>query len=380
MRYFNNVSEFVAQKTVFCGIDMHLKHWNVCVLCDGEVVEEVRIDGSIIRLLNLLKLYSTARHVRIVYEAGFCGFWVCRQLNAQGYSCMITPPSLLPQPYNKVKTNRRDAKTLAGYLAAGLLKAVYVPPPEVEADRRVVRRRGQVAKNMTRTRNQIKSFLHLHGLKAPEEAGCKWSHDYITWLKQLQWEHHSDAFTLQNLLVSYEHQREELAQVTRQLRQLSREARYAEDFKRLTAARGVGLITAMTSLLEIFDFGRFRRAEQFASYLGLTPAQYSSGEKVRLGHITRQGNAHLRAVLVESAWTVIRHDPHLREKYDRIRQRGVNGKKAIVAVARSLAIRLRCCLLNKQEYVIGVCWNLISSSDDLWLLWDDRDLRVNNMP
>ncbi len=114
------------------------------------------------------------------------------------------------------------------------------------------------------------------------------------------------------MLASYEHQREELAQVTRQLRQLSRDSRYAEDCKRLTAARGVGLITAMTLLLEIFDFGRFRCAEQFASCLGLTPAQYSSGEKARLGHITRQGNAHLRAVLVESAWTVIRHDPHLR--------------------------------------------------------------------
>lgn len=355
MRYFSNVSEFVAQKTVSCGIDMHLQHWNVCLLCDGEVVEEVRIDGDIIRLLNLLRPYSTARQVHIVYEAGFCGFWVYRQLNAQGYSCMITPPSLLPQPHDKVKTNRRDAKALAGYLAAGLLKAVYVPPPEIEADRRVVRRRGQVVKNMTRTKNQIKSFLHLHGLKAPEEAGYKWSGKYIMWLEQLKWEHNSDTFTLQNLLQSYHHQREELTLVTRQLRQLSREPRYAKEFKRVTAARGVGLITAMTFVLEVFDFGRFRRAEQFASYLGLTPAQYSSGEKVRLGHITRQGNAHLRAVLIESAWTMIRHDPHLRAKYDRIRQRGVNGKKAIVAVARSLAIRLRSCLLYEQEYVIGVC-------------------------
>lgn len=355
MRYFKDVSEFITQKIVFCGIDMHLKHWNVCVLCDGEVIEEVRIDGDIIRLLNLLKPYSTARQVRIVYEAGFCGFWVYRQLNAQGYSCMITPPSLLPQPHDKVKTNRRDAKALAGYLAAGLLKEVFVPPPEVEADRRVVRRRGQVVKNLTRTKNQIKSFLHLHGLKAPKEVGAKWSRGYLNWLEQLSWEHATDRFALESLLRGHRYQREELAAVTRQLRQLSREPRYAENFQRLTAARGVGLITGMTFLLEIFDFGRFGRAEQFASYLGLTPAQYSSGEKIRLGHITRQGNAHLRAVLVESAWTVIRYDPHLQEKYDRIRQRGVNGKKAIVAVARSLAIRLRRCLLDEQEYVIGVC-------------------------
>lgn len=70
--------------------------------------------------------------------------------------------------------------------------------------------------------------------------------------------------------------------------------------------------------------------------------------------LTRQGNAHLRNVLVESAWTVIRHCPHLREKYDRIRNKGTNGKKAIVAVARSLAVRLRRCLLDQQDYVIGI--------------------------
>lgn len=355
MRYFKNVSEFVAQKVVFCGIDVHAKHWNVCFQCDGEIVEEVRIEGSIYRMLTVLKPYSTAREVRLVYEAGFCGFSLYRQLVAQEYSCIITPPSLLPHPHDKVKTNRRDAKALAGYLAAGLLKAIYVPPPEVEADRRVVRRREQVQKNFRRTKNQIKSALHLHGIKTPEDTGSKWSHAYIVWLEQLEWEHASDRFNMESLLQSYRHQRDELALVTRQLRELSRALRYAENFKRLAAARGVGLITGMTFLLEIFDFGRFRRAEQFASYLGLTPAQYSSGEKIRLGHITRQGNGRVRALLIESAWTVIRHDPHLREKYERIKQRGVNGKKAIVAVARSLAIRLRCCLLNEQEYVIGVC-------------------------
>jgi transposase len=111
----------------------------------------------------------------------------------------------------------------------------------------------------------------------------------------------------------------------------------------------------MTFLLELHDMLHFSSAEKFCSYLGLTPSQYSSGENVRLGHITREGNSHLRRVLVESAWTVIRHDPILKEKYDRIKARGTNGKKAIVATARSLAIRLRHCIINKEDYVIGVC-------------------------
>jgi transposase len=111
----------------------------------------------------------------------------------------------------------------------------------------------------------------------------------------------------------------------------------------------------MTYLLELHDVTRFSSSKKLSSYLGLTPSQHSSGEHVRLGHITREGNSHVRRALVESAWTVIRHDPVLRDKYNRIRAKGSNGKKAIVAVARSLAIRLRRCLLDEIPYVTGVC-------------------------
>lgn len=354
MRCFEDTQAFVVGKMVFCGIDMHHKYWNLCFQCDGQVVEKLRIAGDFTKLMNHLKQYSTARQVHLVYEAGFCGFWLYRQLCSHGYLCTVTPPTLIPTLTSKVKTDKRDAEALASYLAAGLLKAVYVPPVEVEADRRVIRRREQVRKQLTRSKNQIKSFLHLHGLRTPDDILSKWSGAYLAWLRSLSWSSPAEAFTLASLLRSYERNREELAIITKHLRQLSRTPAYESNFKRLCTLRGVGLITAMTFLLEVHDFKRFRRADQFASYLGLTPAQFSSGEHVRLGHITRQGNARVRGALVESAWTVIRHDPHLRDKYERIRAQGPNGKKAIVAVARSLAIRLRRCLLDETPYVIGV--------------------------
>ncbi|MGI0017039.1 MAG: IS110 family transposase, partial [Nitrososphaera sp.] len=157
MRYFADITAFVAGKIVFLGIDMHVKHWELCFICDGEVVEELRIGGDLITLLFVLQNYSTARQVRVVYEAGFSGFWVYRQLRARGYECMVTAPSLIPQNHSHVKTNKRDARALASYFVAGILKAVYVPPAEVEADRRVVRRRAQLRKQLTRTKNHIKS-------------------------------------------------------------------------------------------------------------------------------------------------------------------------------------------------------------------------------
>jgi transposase len=355
MQYYKDIENFVKGKKVFCGVDVHLKFWIICFYCDGEVVEKSRIDYGYSQFLHSLKHYAGAREMRIVYEAGFTGFWLYRKLTADGYHCIITPPVLVPRSGSKVKTDKRDAEKLASYLSAGILKRIYVPPVEVESDRRVVRRRSQLVKKQTRCKNQIKSFLHLHDIGKPGEIKTHWSNAYLNWLDTLEFSSASDEFTFSQLLKSYRRVREDLVEVTGYLRKLSKDPRYRVDYQRLFALRGIGVITAMTYLLEIHDFARFRKSKHFSSFLGLTPSQHSSGEHVRLGCISRQGNAHLRRVLVESAWTVIKHDPHLRDKYDRIRSRGNNGKKAIVAVARSLAVRMRRCLLDKTNYVVGVC-------------------------
>lgn len=355
MKYFKDSTIFIKGKQVFCGIDIHRQHWNVCFLCDGEVVERMRIPALYSHLSGILKRYDQARSIRLVYEAGFSGFWLYRRLQEAGYDCMITPPNKTPQSDDRVKTDKRDALKLAQYLSAGILKSVYVPPAEIEADRGVLRRRHQLVKQLTRSKNQIRSFLHVQGIEKPASIKTNWTRHYLNWLSGLSFRYEADRFRLDQLVSHYQYIRSELVVVTRYLRHLSKTVRYQDRYKRLLTARGVGLITAMTFLLEIYDFGRFASMGQFSSYLGLTPSQYSSGSHTRLGSITRQGNHHVRRALVESAWTVIKHDPQLRDKYERIKQRGTNGKKAIVAVARSLGVRLRRCLLDQTDYVIGVC-------------------------
>jgi transposase len=197
--------------------------------------------------------------------------------------------------------------------------------------------------------------LYLRGITRPKQISKHWSNGYLSWLAELEFPSASDLFTFRQLIKTYRRIREDIVEVTGYLRTLSKDPAYSRYYQQLCAVRGIGLITAMTYILEIYDFARFKKSTHFSSFLGFTPSQHSSGEHVHLGHISRQGNAHLRQVLVECAWTVIRHDPHLRDKYDRIRSRGTNGKKAIVAVARSLAVRLRRCLLDETDYVIGVC-------------------------
>lgn len=356
MKYLKCIEKFVTNKMVFCGIDIHKRDYNLCYICDGEVVEKLRINADYKSLLSHTeRYYSTARAIHFVYEAGFSGYHLHRKLQASGYQCMITPPNRVPSSHDKVKTDKRDAQRLAQFMASGLLKKVFVPPLSAEADRQLLRLRNSYQNKLTRVKNQIKSHLHLYGLIWPPENTRKWTKRYIRWLEELDFEEPNLRFIMDQHLLEYHFIRNQIAELTKRIRELSRIDAYQAHFKRLVACKGIGLITAMTFLFELHDILRFPSAEKFCSYLGLTPSQHSSGEHVRLGHITREGNPHLRRVLVESAWTVIRHDPFLREKYDRIRARGTNGKKAIVAVARSLAVRLRRCLLDEVNYEIGIC-------------------------
>ncbi|MGE5346895.1 MAG: transposase [Acidithiobacillales bacterium] len=103
---------------------------------------------------------------------------------------------------------------------------------------------------------------------------------------------------------------------------------YASIVELLSTIPGIGWLTALTLVVEIVDFSRFPDGEAFSSYAGLTPSEHSSGERIRHGHITRQGNPVLRSVLVESSWILIAKDPEMRRFYERIKLRR-GGKRAI---------------------------------------------------
>ena len=127
-----------------------------------------------------------------------------------------------------------------------------------------------------------------------------------------------------------------IAELTQAIEQ---EAEKCPEAKRLQAHPGVGALTALAFVLIIGRAERFRCGKQIASYLGLVPLEESSGNRRRLGHITKQGNSLLRFLLVEAAQVTVRSDPEWRSKYFHLMMR--RGRKtAKVAKARRLAIRL----------------------------------------
>jgi len=106
--------------------------------------------------------------------------------------------------------------------------------------------------------------------------------------------------------------------------------------------------------VELQDVERFKRAEELASYIGLTPSEFSTGQYVRQGRITRCGNKRVRTCLVESSWILITKDPLMRLKYNKLKAMK-GAKRAIIAIARKLIIRIRRLLINNEPYVVGNC-------------------------
>lgn len=337
------------RQVLFVGIDVHKRSYHVTgVLSDGRQVFSAGMSSDKDGLLRCL-LRTGYERIEAVYEAGYFGYGLHDYLEEHGIGCMVTPPSLIPGEYgNRVKTDRRDSKKLALYLAKGLLKRVYVPSEEERCHRQVIRTRRQLTADRIRKQSQIKAFLAQHDLPLPE-ARCAWTKQYVGQLHKIMFKDRWLRMSFKQLLTAYDQSDTHVREQTDLLKALSKTNLYRERVAILTSIPGIGTISAMELLLELQDVERFRTAGQLAAYVGLTPSQFSSGENVRMGRITRIGKSHLRATLIEAAWILIRKDAEMAKTYAQIQYRA-GGKRAIVAIARRLLVRARSMLRSKSSY------------------------------
>jgi transposase len=345
-----NRKELIGEK-IYIGLDLHRKMWYVTI----RTAEVELFKGSIVgcweALKELLERYRN-NDIEVVYEAGYFGYWIYDEIIQWGAKCIVTPPSLIPLEYgNMVKTDKRDSRKLAFLLAKGMLKRIYVPTPEERAHRNVIRRRRQLIQDRVRVQNRIKAELRFNGIELPEPKG-PWPKHYVVNLGRVRFRDRYQQMNFQHLLDEYKYLTQLIDQQSQLVREMSEAELYKSRVQILRSIPGVGLIGAMEILLELQDVARFRRAEQLAAYVGLTPSQYSSANKVRMGRITGVGKNTLRAILVEASWKLISKDAAMRAKYERIKIRA-GGKRAIVAVARNLLIRARRILLDGVTYQVS---------------------------
>ena len=345
---------WVKGKEVFIGVDVHKESWHLTVRVEGEEIFHGRIHSRYDILQKLLDRFKDCR-VKVAYEAGPCGFWLHDRLTEDGVEVIVAPPSLIPiESGNKVKTDKRDSRKLARLLEGNMLKRVWVLTEEDRVDRELLRTRRQMVEHRNDVARQIKSKLLFYGIPSPFSARHGWTQSYLEWLKGLELRGEALKVCFESLIELFEYLTEQLVRLKQKVKELSESLKYRERVKLLSTVPGVGTLIAMEILVELQDVGRCKRAEELASFIGLTPSEFSTGQYVRQGRITRCGNKRVRTCLVESSWHLIQKDPVMRAKYNRLK--GKKGaKRAIIAIARNLLIRIRRMLLGREPYVVGVC-------------------------
>lgn len=290
----------------FVGLDTSKLKIAVALAEEGRQ-GEVRFFGDIentpeaVRRL-VARLTGKYQKLHFCYEAGPTGYGLYRQLTDLGQACAVIAPSLIPKrPGERVKTNRRDAVTLARLHRAGELTAIWVPDAEHEAVRDLVRAREAAMLELREKRQHLQSFLLRHGRIY---AGRRpWTKVHANWLANLTFSHPAQYLVLREYRQSIEDTEARLERLTDQVSQVVKSWSMAPVVDAYQAMRGVAFLTAVIFVAEIGDVRRFETPRQLMAFLGLVPSEHSTGETVRRGGITKSGNPRARRVLVEGAWT-----------------------------------------------------------------------------
>jgi transposase len=291
---------------IFVGIDT-AKAKHAVAVAEGGRAGEVRylgeIDSAPASVAKLLgKLSSGSAKLHVCYEAGPTGYGLYRQVKALGHECTVVAPSLIPKkPGDRIKTNRRDAVSLARLLRAGELTSVWVPDPTHEAVRDLVRSREAAGEDLRKKRQQLGAFLLRHGRIYCGKS--HWSRAHMRWLAEQAFEHPAQQIAFQDAIHAMEAAGARLRSLDEQLATIAPDWSMAPVVAAYQAMRGVSFLAAVIFVSEIGDVRRFESPRQLMAFLGLVPSERSTGESVRRAGLTLAGNRRARRVLIEGAWT-----------------------------------------------------------------------------
>jgi transposase len=303
----------------FIGIDT-AKARNAVAVAEAGRRGEIRYLGefdttpdAVAKLVR--KLSDRYDTVHFCYEAGPTGYGLYRQIVGLGQSCTVVAPSMIPRkPGERVKTNRRDAQSLARMHRAGELTAVWVPDDTHEAVRDLVRTRAAAVEDYRRKRQQVSSFLLRHGRIF--ERSPTWKGQHLRWLNSQNFTHPARRLAYQEMLNAVGAAAERIGRLDATLEEIIPVWTMAPVIAAFQAVRGVAFTTAATVVAEAGDIRRFEHPRQLMAFLGLVPSERSTGETRRQGGITKTGNIRARKALIEAAWTY-RHPAGIGDAHQR---------------------------------------------------------------
>ena len=302
--------------TRYLGLDVHAETITAAIAEGrGQIRNLGKFPNRPEAVRKLLEKLGGGKNLKVCYEAGPTGYALYWQLTHLGVECEVIAPSLIPKKSgDKVKTDRRDAEKLARAYQSGDLTPVWVPTPEHEALRDLVRQRAAAKHDESRAKHRLVTLLLRHASREPNGSRA-WTHPWWRWVQALKFDHEARQVVLADCIAEVLHMGERLARLDKAIDRLVETAppHMQAVIEALQALRGVAKLTTVTVVTEVGTFQRFHRPTQMMGYTGLVPSEHSSGSRQAQGGITHTGNAHLRSVLVEAAWHA-RHRPWLNRR------------------------------------------------------------------
>ena len=302
----------------------------------------------------------------VAYEAGPGGFDLLRLLKTMGVACDVIAPSLVPvRAGDRVKTDRRDAKKLVRLFRGGELTFVQPPTPETEGLRDLMRCRDDLRCARTAARHRVAKQLLRHG-RVYREGKNAWTKMHCAWVARQRLDDPLAQAALEQMLIHLDGLDRQIDALDRDLERVAEGQPWRAAVQTLVAFRGIATRTALGLIAEIGDFRRFGHPRELASYLGITPTEYSSGDQQHRGHITKAGNRHARRLLIEAAWHY-RHRPRrpdrgaqpsdrawqaqirLHHRWAHLQHHGKRPTVANVAIARELTAFLWAAMTDQPQ-------------------------------
>lgn len=323
---------------VFLGIDVHKRTYSVTAVANKTIIKRATMQADPQILLAFIQKHFTGACVHSVYEAGFSGYFLHRFLTANGIlNTVVHPASIEIAVNNKNKNDKRDSEKMGFQLSEGKLQCVNIPTPQREAWRGISRLRSQFVKERTRTASKLKGFLYYHNLM-PYNNSKRTSRTWVR--KQFELKTHPDiAFCIRHYAETWLYFDFKIKMIDKKLKEQAKEDFRINEVYRRHA--GIGFIIARILANELGDLSQFSSARKLYGYIGLTPCEYSSGDKRRYGNISRHGNPIIRSILTEAAWKAIKKDSQLTALFDRLVKNTSSRRKAILGVARTMLGQIR---------------------------------------
>jgi len=335
------------------GLDWHLGSSTAWILDEhGKKVKHLTVRGHWRKMVERLKTMHTQheQQMAIVIEAS-CGYGVLHdELNTFATRVVVAHPGQLRLIFrSKQKHDRADAQKLATLLYLDQVPEVHVPNVDVRAWRELIEFRRSQVDHQTKLKNQVRALLRSYGVQPTKPGKWLWTVAGQQWFGELDWRTSTVQARATLLILQLQQAKEAIQTVTRELDQILKQHAGAA---LLQSTPGVGPRTAEALLAHIDQRDRFARINRLGAYFGLVPTQDASGQTNRLGHITKQGPATARKLLIEATWQFTRHSPAAKAVFERISQGKKDRRKiALVAVAHKLLRTLGAMLRT------GEAWN-----------------------